>query len=187
MITFVAAAYKETTEAMVFLSSLITQTNPNWKCIVYCDAPNEYIKKLIVSLNDSRIMYYENESPKGYWGHYNREYALQNLVGTDFVIQTSIQDYYCPIAVEEILRYSDKHNFIFFDGVSHLNYGQTLNTEPRKERIDWGNFAIRTAIAKRNGINNLESPTCDGEFVEECFKNYSIQWFKSNKVLTFHN
>jgi len=187
MITFIAAAYKETTEAMVFLSSLITQTNPNWKCIVYCDAPNEYIKKLIISLNDSRIMYYENESPKGYLGHYNREYALQNLVDTDFVIQTSIQDYYCPIAVEEILRYSDKHNFIFFDGVSHLNYGQTLNTEPRKERIDWGNFAIRTSIAKRNGINNLESPTCDGEFVEECFKNYSIQWFKSNKVLTFHN
>jgi hypothetical protein len=187
MITFIAVAYKETTEAMVFLSSLIAQTNTNWKCIVYCDAPNEYIKNLIDTFNDSRISYHQNETAKGYWGHYNREYALQNLVDTEFVIQTSIQDYYCPIAVDEILRFTDRHNFIYFNGVSHLNHGETLNTEPKRERIDWGNFAVKTEIAKRNGINNLESPICDGLFVEECFSNHPIVWFKSNKVLTFHN
>lgn len=187
MITFVAAAYRETIESKVFLNSLLVQTNPNWKCIVYCDEPNEYIKNVINDLNDERISYYENQVATGHWGHVNREFALQNLVDTEFVIQTSIQDYYMPIAVDEIMKRTDNHDFIYYNCIlNHHNY-TLLDTSPRSNFIDWGCFAIRTSIAKRNGIGALTSPTCDGDFVESIFRNQNIRWYKSPKTLTVHN
>jgi hypothetical protein len=187
MVTFIAAAYKETTESFVFLSCLLSQTNPNWKCVVYCDAPNEYIKNVINHFNDSRITYYENQTSTGYWGHFNREYALQNLIDTEFVIQTSIQDYYLPITVDEILRHNNAFDFIYFNCVHNHIGNVQLDTKPYVNHIDWGCFAIKTEIAKKNGIHNPTSPTCDGEFVESVFRNHNINWFKSNKILTVHN
>jgi hypothetical protein len=186
MITFVAAAYKETTDAYMFLSSLIIQTNQRWKCIVYADAPNNYIKTAIETLNDSRISYVENKTSTGFWGHYNRKKALYELVGTEFVINTSIQDYYTPNAVAEILNYQD-HDFIFFNCV-HCHYQHhILQSEPKRGHIDWGSFAVKTSIAKQVGIREPESSMCDGIFVENCFARGNLKATKIGKILTVHN
>ena len=187
MITFIATAYRETIDTYQFISCLLLQTNPNWKCIIYCDEPNEYIKKSIEFYNDDRISYYENESPKGWWGHYNRKEALYNLVDTEFVIQTSIQDYYTPNTVDILSRHANFYDFIYFDCVhNHFNY-DVLISEPKSGRIDWGSFTIRTEIAKSVGINHVESSIGDGQFVEDCFRHPNIRYIKLNKILTVHN
>lgn len=187
MITFITAAYNEKKEADVFLNSLIVQDNPNWKCIVYADMPNEYIKKLISDINDVRITYYENEHKTGFWGHKNRKYALQNLVKTEFVLQSSIQDYYLPVTVSNILNFSKTHDFIYFNCL-HNGFGyEILDTKPKICNIDWGCFAVRTEIAKSIDIHDTESRVTDGIFVENCMRYDKIRVTKINKILLIHN
>jgi hypothetical protein len=187
MITFVTTAYQETYDANQFISCLMLQTDPRWKCIIYCDEPNDYIKNVVNTFNDERITYVENNKSKGFWGHHNRQYALDQLVKTDFVIQTSIQDYYIPTTVAEILTYKDTHDFIFFNLMHHSFEYSVLNTRIEVCYIDWGSFAVRTSLAKQNRINNPESKVCDGLFAEECSRIKDIRVFKINKTLTIHN
>lgn len=187
MITFVATAYNETIDSYQFISSLILQTNPNWKCIVYCDAPNEYIKKSIDFFNDNRISYIHNETPKKWWGHHNRNFALNNIVDTEFIIQTSIQDYYTPNTVELILNYSKNHDFIYFNCIHNHRKYDVLDSQPVIAGIDWGSFAVRTNIAKEIGYLHIEDSLADGKFVERCFKHNGLRPIKINKILTVHN
>lgn len=187
MISFVVAAYKETIEADVLITSLRLQTNPNWECIIYCDEPNEYIKNYVEKCNDSRIRYFENEKSKGFWGHANRKFALENLVNGDFVLQASIQDYYLPITVECIDKLSKDFDFIYFNCIHHGFGYKILNSEPRVCAIDWGSFAVRTSLARNVGIKEVESRLTDGIFVENIFKKDNVKHYKINGVLTIHN
>lgn len=190
MITFVATAYNEKEEIHVFLSCLIAQTNKNWKCVVFCDGENEYIKNAIQNLNDIRVSYQSSNTKRGFWGHYSRIDALYNFVDTDYVIQTSIQDYYSPNMVMDVMDLIIKHNpdFIYFDCVhNHFNY-DVLRCELKRARIDWGCFVIKTLLAKNIGINQPESDQCDGIFVEDSIRKYpNMKIIKINKILTVHN
>lgn len=186
MITFVATAYKETIDAYQFISCLLLQTNPNWKCIIYCDEPNSYIKKCIETFDDSRISYKENIKATGFWGHYNRQEALYNLVNTEYVIQTSIQDYYTPNTVDLISQNINKYDFIFFNCIHNHRNHNILISEPKCTFIDWGSFVVKTEIARNIGYI-IESATSDGLFVEECFKIKDLKSIKIDKVLTVHN
>lgn len=187
MITFIATAYKEKEQCFSFISSLLCQTDSRWKCIIYCDEYNSYIEYACSIFNDSRIEIVYNEIASGFWGHNNRKYALDNLVDSEFIIQTSIQDYFIPITVNEILSVKDQYDFIYYESLhNHKNY-DILNCIPIVNNIDWGNFAIRTNIAKKVGIHNIESSTCDGLFVESCMKYPFLRVHKINKILTIHN
>jgi hypothetical protein len=187
MITFVATAFKESLEAYMFTSSLLLQRNPNWKAIIYCDAPNRYIQEIIENINDPRITYMENQTPKKSWGHFNRITALNNYVDTEFIIQTSVQDYYIPTAVGEIIKHKDSADLIYFNCLhNHFNYN-ILNSELKECRIDWGSFAVRTDIAKKVGITNPESAICDGLFITNLLRYPKLRIHYMNKVLTVHN
>lgn len=187
MISFIVTAYKEKTEANIFINSLLLQDNPNWECIVYCDEHNDYIKNLLETIGDSRFRYYENEIAKGYWGHENRKYALENLVQGDFVIQTSIQDYYIPTTISIIEPLTNNYDFIFFDCI-HNGFGyEILRTQPQICKIDWGSFVVRTQLAKKVGIENINSRITDGIFVERLFRIPKLKYYKINKILTIHN
>ena len=184
LITFVATSHKETIEAHQFISSLLLQTNPRWKCIIYNDGENNYIKNLVENFNDKRIKYIETKTPKKFWGHYNRIDAL-NYVETEYVIQTSIQDYYTPNTVEQILKHRGT-DFIYFDCLHNHFFYEILKTKPIICRIDWGCFALKTELEKNIGINHPENQYCDGLFVEECFRR-GISNVKIDLVMTIHN
>jgi hypothetical protein len=187
MITFVATAHQEKYESYQFLTSLILQKDTRWKCIVYCDGKNEFIEGVVNLFNDDRITLVSSEHPKGFWGHYNRKDALDNLVDTEFVIQTSIQDYYTPNTVGEILKLSNLYDFIRYSAIhNHIDYN-VLEGYPGQSQIDWGMFAVRTTIAKEVGINYVEHPHCDGLFAGECMMVNNIRTCKIDKILTIHN
>ncbi len=187
MITFVVTAYKETVDAYMFLSSLLLQTDSRWKCIIVGDDDNQYIKDTVSFFNDNRIEFLYIDNPVKYYGHTNRKYALDNLVTTDFILQTSIQDYFLPCAVSDILSYASNYDFIYYNSLhNHFDY-KILNAQLEICKIDWGNFAVRTKIAKEVGINKPESNACDGFFVEDCLKYPNIRVAKLNKILTVHN
>jgi hypothetical protein len=187
MITFVAAAYKETIESNIFINSLLLQDNPNWRCIIYSDEPNDHIKKTLNDIGDNRFDYYENKKAKGFWGHYNRKKALHDYVKTDFVIQASIQDYYLPNTVRELSKFIETNDFIFFDCIHNGFDYNILKTNTKVCQIDWGCFAARTDISKKIDIKNEESRVCDGLFVESFISHPKVRLSKINKILLIHN
>lgn len=182
MITFVATAFEEKYDAHVFIGSMLCQKNANWNAIIYANGNNAYIKNLIESINDHRIIYKFSEENTGYWGCFNRIKAL-DLVNTEYVVQTSIQDYYTPNAVSEILTCNA--DLIHWNGLhNHFNYN-ILDTQPVMGKIDWGCFAVKTNL-QRNNINAPKSDMADGIFIDELVsKQVSIG--KINKILTIHN
>lgn len=187
MITFVATAYEENYDAFQFASCLLLQSNKDWKAVIYCDKYNKQIEDSVNYFADNRFKIVTNLEPKKFWGHYNRIDALYNHVDTEYVIQTSIQDYYTPNTVEEILKLRS-YDFVYFNCIHNHIKHDILNTELIRNKIDWGNFACKTEIAKIVGINNPQSSICDGLFVEELVKYISKEKiFKINKILTVHN
>ena len=183
MVTFVATAFEEKYDAHVFIGSLLCQKNPNWRAIIYANGHNQYISSLIGNIPDERITYRFSMENTGYWGCFNRIKALEE-VNTEYVVQSSIQDYYLPNAVGEIL--SDNEDLIFWNSLHNHFDWELLNTKLKISHIDWGCFAIKTEIAKRVGIKKATESYSDGQFVEDCLL-LSPTLRKIHKTLTIHN
>lgn len=206
MVTFVATSFEEEFDPYVFIGSMLCQKNRNWKAIIYNNGPNPWMKQIleeiqqprvrynhwlktvIESFNDSRLIYLESELNTGGWGCYNRNDAINNLVDTEYVVQTSIQDYWLPNAVDDILAQSG-NDFIYWDSINHLSgYQNILHAMPVMRYIDWGNFAIKTSIAKQIGINSPEAFNADWFFVRDCIaEGLIVKSKKLNQILTIHN
>src|SRR4051812_5913354 len=105
MVTFIAPAFNEKSEAYIFIGAMLCQSNPNWKAIIYHNGPNKWLRYFVDSFADPRFIYKESETNTGAWGTYNRIDALNNLVDTEYIVQTSIQDYWLPNAVETIAEH----------------------------------------------------------------------------------
>jgi hypothetical protein len=188
MLTFVATSHKETTQVHIFIYSLLNQVDTKWKCIIFNDGPNDYIDRLVKSISDNRIEFHYSEEVVGNWGNLNRRNALEGLVSTEFVIQASIQDYYIPIAVSEINKFTKDYDFIYFDCLHHHLRYELLNSEPTPGRIDWGSFALRTELVKGTQIQDFSNPMTDGYFVTRCFEKYpKLRVKKIQKCLFVHN
>lgn len=171
------------------LVSLLCQTNPNWKAIVYHNGSpiNTIGYKLAGEIEslDPRISYRESKTNTGAYGCYNRIQALQE-VDTDYVIQSSIQDYYVPWAVESIL--SSKASLIYFNSINHLLGPQILDCELKIGHVDWGNVAVKTPIAKAAGIPQPEEYAADWHTFEKILADNPYMTIeKIPQVLTIHN
>ncbi len=188
MVTFIAPAYNETVETYIFIGSLLSQKNPDWKAIIYHNGPNKWLKYFVQSFADNRLIYKESESNTGAWGTYNRIDALENHVDTDYVVQSSVQDYWLPNAVSSIIDHKG-NDFIYWNSINHLaGYENMLDCIPVIDHIDWGNFAIKTNIARMVGINKPLEFTADGLFVTDCMNSGLIKsQVKLNRILTIHN
>ena len=186
-ITFIAPAYQEKRSNRPLIESLLNQCNVNWRLCVYHNGPNQEMKDWANSYNDPRVLYVESESNTGSWGCYNRINALNNIVDTEYVIQTSIQDYYTPITVQSIMNCYG-NDLIYFNCLhNHYNF-DILSSELKDCRIDWGSFCIKTNLAKKIGINYPEKGNADGLFIEECLKSSILNTiYKIDKILTVHN
>lgn len=186
-LTIVAAAYREIYEPYMFVHSMLSQTNKNWKCIIYCDEPNQHVIDAVSIFKDERFKVVSNETATGYWGHFNRKRALHEMVDTEFVMQTSIQDYYTPNAIDEILSYSNSYDFIYFDMIHNHYAYDVLHTTPEVDRIDWGSYAVRTSIAREVDIENPKIHNSDGWFAQKCFYTPKVRSVKLHKIYAVHN
>jgi len=187
MITFIAPTFNEKLDPYLFITSLLLQKDVRWKAIIYSNGINTDCKKIVQHFNDDRITYLESETNNGYWGCYNRIDALMNYVDTKYVCQTSIQDYFTPNAVRQILE-NLGNDFIYWDSLHNHYDWEILKSEIKISKMDWGNFAIKTEIAKQVGINHPKEFASDGLFIEDCVKSGLLKnIIKINKILTIHN
>lgn len=186
IVTFVAICYQETDEIYMFIGMLKCMKNPNWKAIIWHDGPNEWMKGVVESFNDDRITYIQNEENKGSWGAYNRIESLK-IVDTEYIIQTTVQEYYMPITVNIIEEFS-KYDLIYWPCVHHQFKYNILDPAPVRTRMDWSNFALRTHIARKVGINYPTAFIGDGLFIEDVMKSNLVKKsIKIPKILNIKN
>ena len=165
IVTFIIICYGERNEFHVSLGSLLCQKNPRWAALVMHDGPSEETRKIVEGFNDPRITYYEAEKNEGSWGAYNRIRGL-GMVDTEYVIQTTAQEYYLPITVDEIEK-NKNYDLIYWPFTHYNGDYNVINPAPVRRRMDWSNFALKTHIARKVGINHPTDYMCDGLFIEE--------------------
>lgn len=188
LVTFVACAHNERYNRP-FHHCMLNQTCKDYKAIIWHNGP-----------------YYEGGFPDGTWnvsntiqfrqspidtGNYgcaNRQQAIDECT-TDYIIQTSVQDVWMYQAVEFILKgLQDAPDILIWNSVNHLvGPCKVLDAQLAWSKLDWGNFAIRTDIAKQIPIRQTEY-CADWLFVNDCIQKGLIKTAKKlNNILTIHN
>jgi len=191
LVTFIAVCHNEVRHNRPFIDSMLSQIDTNWKAIVYHNGPNERMKEWVESYHDERLIYMESAVDEGNWGTANRQRAIDTCT-TSYIVQTSIQDYWLPQAVKYINETIVKHDpqIMVWDSINHL-VGPCLKLDGQLawSKCDWGQFALKTWIAKKVGIKRGDVYCGDWAFVEEVLKSgyISKQPIKLGAILTCHN
>ncbi len=196
LVTFVIPTYSRVNELRCMISSLVAQTNPNWKALVVIDNSSEDMYAMFPEIgnlfwedwwhNDDRIKVEFTSVRFNDWGHTPREMGKQ-LADSQYVIMTGDDNYYMPTFVEELSKITkDNPGMVYWDMVhSHYNYSY-FKCVPAFNQIDMGAFATRTDLAKQIKLNT--SYAADGEFVEDFKKKFPQENIvKIEKVLFVHN
>lgn len=187
IIEFILPTYDRIEPLKSSLSSLMAQTNPNWKAHVLIDNDKKMpAEKIVRDLNDDRITFSYMDKRYQDWGHTPREKGKQASTAS-YVVMTGDDCYYTPTFVEEVLKVAkDNPGIIYWDMVhSHYDY-HYFKCEPWMNQIDIGAFATRTDLAKQ--IKLKTSYAADGEFIEEFKVTFPDEKMtKIDKVLFVHN
>lgn len=191
LITFVACAHNEPEHDRAFIHSIICQTNQDFKALVFHNGHNlDMLSDMMVSCEGrENIWYKQSDSDTGNWGTVNRQTAIQEC-DTDYIIQTSVQDYWLPQAVDFILRgLESKPDILVWNSINHLvGPCQVLDAALEWSKLDWGNFCLKTSIAKDVGINHGTTYCADWNFINDCINKGLIKTAKKTPyILTIHN
>jgi len=189
-IEFVIPTWKRPNNLMVILSSLVAQTNPNWKAHVVIDGiTNEYFAVKEFFQPEDRIRFsHIQEGPSGDWGHTPRQYGLDNAT-EEWVVMTGDDNYYVPVFVDEMLKNCRGTHFVYCNMVHNWvkNEYIPLDSEPKVYKIDIGNFMVNTKYGKEVQLQK-DKNEADGLYVEDFLKKFpGLKPKKINKILYVHN
>lgn len=213
ILTIIAPAYQEKSYNMVFIDSMLNQTRQGgWKAVCIHNGEvepdsgfrfhNQRLKNTfpldcvqyinLHKINDYRFDFYNSEKNTGNWGTANRQWVIDNC-DTEYILQTSVQDYWLPQAMEYIIGTLEKNkpDILIWNSINHLvGPCQVLNSELEWSKVDWGNFCIRTDIAKKVGINHGDAYCADWGFIVDVLQSGLVDKNKIMKlpyILTIHN
>jgi len=174
------------------ISSMLGQTHENWELLLIHDGPNEtYLKRVVDSMADSRVKYWETKRKSGNWGHKMRSEEIQKLPTNGYVLITNADNYHVPAYLEKMLQgfNSEKIVATYCSKMVHSYIGWGV-IDCRLERgyIDCAGVLIRNDVAKRVGWKDIESHSADWFFFNDIAKVYGASSF--NRVegcLLIHN
>ncbi len=199
LVEFIIPTYDRIDPLRSMLSSLIAQTDKDWKASVIIDRDgydsySDRVIKLVSEVNvDKKITWSITDKRYNDFGHTPREIVKQQSTA-DFIIMTGDDNYYTPNMVMELRMMVDQWRrvnkvvpgVVYWDMVhSHFNY-QYFKCVLAHGQIDMGAFATRTDLAKQIKMNT--NFAADGDFVEDLKKKFPHEHkVKINKVLFVHN
>ena len=191
-IQFIIPTYKRTEHLFTIVSSILSQTNPNWTIHIVGDnipQPNlDRLKSFLNLINDDRIKFTNLPERYNDWGHTPRNYGLEQST-SEWVIMTGEDNYYVPEFVNEMLQVSEGQDFIYCDMVHNWSNKEYvgINTAVEFGRIDIGCFMVRTDKGNKIKINTKEE-WGDWYYVKEFMEMYPhAKITKLNKILYVHN
>lgn len=194
-ITIVAPAYNEESHQMPFIDSMLNQKEQTgWQCIVYHNGPYDscrgYAKYKEQLSADSRFIFRESPINTGNWGTANRQQVIDTC-DSEYIIQSSIHDYWLPQAIGYILKTIERTNvdIIYWDTINHIvGECRVLDGQLAWAHCDWGQFALKTSIAKAVGIKRGDVYCGDWAFVEDCLNSGLIKTkCKLPLIINIHN
>ncbi len=189
-IEFVIPTYNRNLQLLGMISSVYSQTNPNWSIHVIADAPHDGFESIASSFgDDTRIRFSMLNGPNKDWGHTARNYGIE-CAKEEWLVMTSDDNYYFPNFVQEFLAVvDDDTNFIHCDFFHNHFKWERQESKIELNKIDIGNFATRTLYAKQLRLDKSKI-NADGyfalEYVEKFCKLPKIIK-KLDKALYVHN
>lgn len=187
LITIVATAHKEGKWHRPFIHSMKAQADQNFWAEVIHNGPMDETWH-----TDGNIDVSDTPTNTGNWGTANRQQAIEEC-DTEYIIQTSVQDYWLPQATEVInnILKEKKPDILLWNSINHLvGPCQVLDSQLAWSKVDWGNFAIRTEIAKKVGIQHGDKYTADWLFIQDVLNSGLVgkdKIIKCTAILTIHN
>ena len=181
----------------IFLSSLIVQTNPLWKCILMHDGPWDMLllTELEKEYEDPRIVFKNTETRENCYGHNLRDLMLENFINTEYLMFQNADNYLVPKAIELSIKEMQESNLNFLIFNCLHNYAGhwwglpdyiALNVAPQTGHCDMGSFVIKTDLAKKVGFKS-RAFHADGIFIDSVMAT-KPQWKKLDQsVLMVHN
>lgn len=192
-IEFVIPTYNRTDLLMTCISSIVSQTNPNWKIHVVVDGSPSHIKDEINKIEqyyqlDNRIRFTYLTERYNDWGHTPRNIGLEQAT-EDWVVMTGEDNYYTPVFVDEMLKGSTNAHFVFCSMVHNWVSREYIPVDCKVEygKIDIGCFMVRTNMAQKLKLDTKINQA-DWFFVEDFMNKYpGARYNKVNKILYVHN
>jgi len=190
LITFVATAHYECGNKRIFIPSILNQSSQNFNAIVFHNGPDIEMRQWVNNQIDNKdyIKFKNSSVDTGNYGCTNRQQAIEECK-TEYIIQTSIQDYFLPQAVQFILQGLEaKPDILVWNSINHLvGPCKVLDAKLAWSKLDWGNFAMKTSIAKQLTIQG-DQYCADWLFIKEALDKGLIKTAKKLPyVLTIHN
>jgi len=186
-IEFVIPTHKRPEFLMCSINSIMVQTNPNWFIHVITDHIDDaYLKIKDFYKDNTKIKFSEKEFEINLWGHAARNYGIAEAK-EEWLVMTGDDNYYTPNFVESFLKnVTDETIFVWCDMIHNAFSYKYVNSRPVVDRIDIGNFMIRTKNAKQMSLNVI-NPKADGVFAEEYLKKFTGKAIYIQSALYVHN
>ena len=189
-LTICATAFNEPYYKQPFISSMLAQTvQRGWQGIVFHNGPNPELRESMKLITNP--VYMESEKNTGNWGCENRQTAIEECK-TDYILQTSVQDYFLPQAMEYIQKGLEKEpDILIFNSINHLVAPcQVLDAQLAWSKCDWGNVVIKASICKQVPIRNKTAYCGDWSYFSDILNSGLVNTnniLKLNAILTCHN
>lgn len=193
-ITFICPVFNTYPE---IISSMICQTYPNWELLLLHDGPcKTNLKKILATIGDHRIKFIESEKHVGNWGHYLRQWGIeqikQGVFDCDFVVITNADNHHVPVYCEYFLRgfltnpaavavYCNKmiHSYKAWD---------LIPVRLARGYVDCAGVMLTKDAACEVGWNNITDHSADWIYFSEAIKKYGASRFISIQgCLLIHN
>ena len=192
-IEFIIPTYNRTDLLMTCISSIVAQSNPNWKIHVIADGPDEDTKEKLSWIanyyeNEKRIKWTVLEQRYNDWGHTPRNIGLEQAT-EEWLVMTGEDNYYVPAFVDEMLKVSNGYHFVFCNMVHNWVSKEYIPIDCKIEygKIDIGNFMVKTNMGNKLRLDTTINQA-DWFFIEDFRKKYPMaKYGKVNKVLYVHN
>ncbi|MEK9728298.1 MAG: glycosyltransferase family A protein, partial [Candidatus Margulisiibacteriota bacterium] len=97
-ITIVVVAYQRYLSLPIIIHSFLTQNEPNWKMVILHDGPDKKHQSIAQPYLDQypNIEYYQSPKRFNDWGHSLRQWAIEDLIDTPWMLLTNDDNYYVP-------------------------------------------------------------------------------------------
>jgi glycosyltransferase involved in cell wall biosynthesis len=97
------------------LQSVIEQTHPYWRCVVFDDCPSGSAQEIVAHLNDPRFHYRRNDRPLGAIGNIDQCFRNRPFVGGSYACVVEDDNFLLPRHLEcQLLNCEERHVDVTF-------------------------------------------------------------------------
>lgn len=178
------------------ISSLICQTHKNWELILIHDGPSKNGTKSYIG-NDPRVKYIEWHEHLGSWGHWYRQWALEELrrgelSDASYVVITNADNYLAPVYCERMLRgFAKSHTAVatYCAGMVHsYKSWDMISVKLQKGYVDCSGVMVKREVACEVGWRDIEGHSSDWTYFSDIAAKYSLRNFiQVRGCLLVHN